>query len=165
LSGIEFKEELFVQLRELSLGGDLQKLCGHHIEYSQVTETMLDQCFLEWAGHEMLRCGLLQSMVEIGHEVLLAEGFQDKPRAYSGPQRAQLLRAHSFGKSRIPAQDGSQDTLGVEVGAGEQPYFIKTGGHHLLGLIDEEDGPKEGGLDVVQPAFSEGFEASIAVSR
>jgi len=29
LPGVEFKEELFIQLSELSLGGDLQEFCSH----------------------------------------------------------------------------------------------------------------------------------------
>jgi hypothetical protein len=70
LPGVEFKEELFVQFSELSLGSGLQKLSGHHIEYSQVSETMLGKCFLERFCHEMRCCGLLQGMVEIGHQVL-----------------------------------------------------------------------------------------------
>jgi hypothetical protein len=126
---------------------------------------MLDQGLPERLSQEMRCCGLLQGMVEIGHEVLPGEGFQDESRTYPGSQRDQLLGAQSFGKSRIPTQNGSQDTLGVEVGAGEQPHFIETGGYHLLCLIDEEHGSKEGGLDMVQPPFSEGFEASVAVGR
>jgi hypothetical protein len=33
LSGVEFKEELLVQLSELSLGGGFQELCSHQIEH------------------------------------------------------------------------------------------------------------------------------------
>jgi hypothetical protein len=62
--------------------------------------------------------GLLQGMVEISPEVLFGEGLQDESGSYSGSQGDQLACAQSLGKSRIPTQNGSQDALGVEVGAG-----------------------------------------------
>ena len=117
LPGVKFQEEFFVQLSEFPLGGRLQEFCRHHIEYSQISKTVLDQGFLERFAHQMWRRGLLQDMVEIGQQMISGERFQDKPRTYAGSQRDQFLGAHSFREPRIPTQNGSQDTLGIKVGA------------------------------------------------
>lgn len=117
LPGVEFKEELFIQAGELSLGGDLEELGSHEIENPQVSETMLGKGFPERVGHEMRGRGLLEGMVEIGHQVLLGEGLQEESGSYPGSQGDQLIGAQPFGKPRIPAQDGREDALGIEMGA------------------------------------------------
>jgi hypothetical protein len=165
LPGVEFKEELFIQESELSLSGDFQELCGHEVENPQVSKAMLGKGFHEGIRHEMWDRGLLQGMVEISHEVLFGEGLEDESGSYPGSQGDQLPCAQSFGKPLIATQNGGEDALGVEMGAGEEPDLIEAGGYHLLSLIDEEHGSKKGGLDMMQPPVSQGFEASVAVGR
>jgi hypothetical protein len=55
--------------------------------------------------------------------------------------------------------------LRIELIASKKAYLIETRGHHLLGLIDEQDGPQKGALDMTFPAFPQGLESTVTIGR
>lgn len=72
------------------------------------------------------------------------------------------MRSRS-GRRWSPGEDDAQELPGVEVVAGEDAQLVEDGGERFLGLVDDQDGPHECGLNVLAPALAQGLESGPAV--
>jgi hypothetical protein len=56
-----------------------------------------------------------------------------------------LFPAQFFGEPGISGEDDTEQTLGIEAGAGQQAQFAEHRGIHLLGFVDEQHRAAVGG--------------------
>jgi len=70
----------------------------------------------------------------------------------------------SLSRSRPSPLSTTHSRPGVEPGAGKQSQLRQYHRRHLLGLIDEDDGPAGSGLQVIEPSSAQRFEPTPAVA-
>ena len=140
---------------ELALGGVREELGGEARENAEVTERVLGE-----RGDE-LRChqgGIAGSGEKVDERLLKLGGWkrlEREPGADPARKREKLVASELVEEPGIAGEDDGEKLAGVEVGAEKEPELVEYGGVHLLGLVDEQYGPKEGGLEVGLPAFVE----------
>jgi hypothetical protein len=82
------------------------------------------------------------------------QGFERESGANAARKGKEVVASELVEESRIAGENDGEKLPGVEVGAEKEPELIEHGGVHLLGFVDEKDGPNEGGLEMGLPAVA-----------
>jgi hypothetical protein len=102
---------------------------------------------------------------ETGEEFRGGGIIQGKPCAYATAESEEFVSAEEVGEPGVAGEDDGEDGAGVELCGSEDAEFGEDVWIHFLGLVDDKDRAKEGGIDVSVPSFTEGLEADPAVVR
>ena len=104
-------------------------------------------------------------MFQILPQFLGRGALESEPHAHAAAERKQLFGSEAFEQTAVTGQhDGEQD-MAVEPGGGQKAQLGEHGGRHLLCLVDDEDGPRQRGIDVGLPAVAQHLGAAPAVGR
>ena len=147
------------------MGGDGEQLAGDVHERARVALGVIAQRGDQLGRHQLDGTGLLQRVFETLLQLLRAGAFERQPHAHAAAERQQLVGPQAFEETAVAGQhDGEQD-VAVEPGGGQQAQLGEHGGQHLLGLVDDEHGPRQRGVDMGLPAIAQDLGAGPAVVR
>jgi hypothetical protein len=163
--GAGFEEQRLVDLPGLALGCGLEQLSRHDHEGARIALGVIAERGDDFGGHQGGRAGLLQGVTEALLKVLWRRAFDRQTHPHAAGEREELIGAQTFGEASVAGEHDGQQDIGIEIGRGEQAQFGEDGGLHLLRLVDDENWPGQGALDVRLPSLAQDLGAGEAVVR
>ena len=115
-------------------------------------------------GHQAGIAGGREQVFEAGQQFLASGGAGRQPSADPGPQRDEFVAAQFIEEPAVATEHHTQQGLGVEPSARQEAQLREHHRRHLLGLVDEDDGPAGSGLQVIEPSCAQRFEPAPAVA-
>jgi hypothetical protein len=164
--GIEgLEEELLVNAWQFTVGSDGEELVREVHEDAVVAGGVVSEGGLDLGGHQGRIAGGLEEVVETGEKLVARSVFQDETAADAAAEGQEVRGAQLVDEAMVAGEDDTEELVGIEVFTGEDTKLAEDGSQGFLGLVDDEDGTREGGDDVVGPAGTEGLESSPTVVR
>ena len=81
------------------------------------------------------------------------------------PSGSSSSRLELVGQPAVAHEHDAEQWARIESGAGQQPQLRQRRRGHFLSLVDEQDWPQTGALQVGVPAFAQALEAAPAIVR
>jgi hypothetical protein len=139
---------------ELALSGMGEELGRKARENAEVTEGVLGERGGELWGHERAVSGGGEEVDERFLKLGGGKRVEREPGADATRERKEVVATELVEEPGISGENDGEKLPRVEVGAEKEPELVEHCGVHLLGFVDEEDGPKERGLEMGLPAFA-----------
>ena len=154
--GEDLEIELFVELRQLALGGDGEEVAGHGGEHAVIAEGVLAERGHELGGHEAGVAGGVEQMRQAGAQLLPTGVLQGQAAADAAAEGPQVLAPEEVGQAAVAGQHDAEQGARVEVRAGQQPQLAEDQRRHLLGLVDQEHGAEQRVSRCASPPLAQG---------
>jgi hypothetical protein len=142
---------------ELALSGMGEELGGEARENAEIADGVLGERGDELRGHERSVSGGGEEVDESLLELRRQQSLEREPGADAARERKKVVAAELVEEPGIAGENDGEKLPRVEVSAEKEPELVEHCGVHLLGFVDEEDGPKERGLEMGLPAFAKGL--------
>jgi hypothetical protein len=140
-AGEKLEIEFFVKLGPFRPGSGKEQFRGHVVEKPQVAAGVIHKGLHEGPRHELRRARHIDDVLQVIEKHLPVIGFQHHPVMHPASQGDEGAASEALGKPHVPAHNGCEQALGVEVGASQQPQLIEAAGEHFLGLVNDEKRP------------------------
>ena len=165
IQGKDFKEELLVELLAFLAKGGVQEVVGHVHKQAQISGGMFAEGLRERGAHEFGIARRFEQVVDAFEQLRWRQGLGAQAAADAAGQGHQVWTVQLADQAVVPGQNDGEDGARVQIGAGEQAQFREDRRGHFLGLIDEQDGAQQRGLNVVVPFFPQYLGAGPTVVR
>ena len=163
--GAGLEEQLLVDLAGLALGGDGEQLAGDGHQRTRIALGVIGEGGDQLGRHQLDGAGLVQGVLQQLVQLLGRGAFEREAHAHAAGERQQLLGAQAFEQAAVAGEHDGQQDMAVETRRGQQAQLGEHGGRHLLGLVDDQHGPRQRGVDVGLPALAQHLGAGPAVVR
>ena len=114
-------------------------------------------------SHQLYGAGLVQRLLEIFLEFVRGGALDRQAHPHAAGEREELLGSQAFEEPTVAGEYDREQDVRVEPGGTQQAQLGENGRQHLLRLVDDQDRPRQRGVDVGLPALAQHLGAGPAV--
>jgi hypothetical protein len=142
------QEQLLVDVAGLARCGDGEQLAGDGHERTRIALGVIGERGDQLGRHQLDGTGLLERVVQQLLQLIGCGALQREAHAHAAAERQQLLGAQALQQTAVAGEHDSEQDVAVEPRRGEQTQLGEHSGRHLLGLVDDQHGARQGGVDM-----------------
>jgi hypothetical protein len=159
------QEQLLVDVAGLTLRRDREQLAGDGHQGARVALGVIGERCDQLRRHQFDGAGLLQAVQQQLLQFVRHGALQRQAHAHAAAERSEFLGTQALQQPTIAGKHDSQQDVAVEAGGREQPQLGEHSRQHLLGLVDDQHGSRQGGVDMGLPALAQHLGAGPSVVR